>query len=166
MLTAATVSNYIISLLAQGRELETIKLHKLLYFCQGWCFAFYKKPLFNEDFEAWKFGPAIKEIYLEHAGMVGIPATFKFHDKEKINNNPIINTVINEEDKQLINAVLRDYGSLNSFMLVDLTHLAGTPWEQVYQEDMETQLISKQKIQEYFLKEMKRVKTTGELFPA
>ena len=45
---------------------EPLKLQKLLYFAQGFSYAFYDKELFNDDFEAWVHGPVIPSIYHEY----------------------------------------------------------------------------------------------------
>lgn len=82
MTTAASVSNYIISLLAPDRDLETIKLQKLLYFAQGWSFALQGKQLFSDEFEAWKYGPVIRSIYYQHGKAVRIPSDFKFGSED------------------------------------------------------------------------------------
>lgn len=39
-----------------------VKLHKLLYFCQGYHMAKHNRPLFDEKILAWPCGPAIAEI--------------------------------------------------------------------------------------------------------
>ena len=109
----------------------------------------------------------VRDIYSEHARMVRVPPTFKFHDSENlIVGNPSPNVGLDEDEKHLIRSVVKDYGSLNTFRLVDLTHMPGTPWSQVHQEEGDAQIIPKQMIENYFLREMDRVKATGKLIPA
>ena len=45
-----------------GKKIDEMKLHKLLYFVQRESFIQTGVPLFNEEFEAWKFGPVMTEI--------------------------------------------------------------------------------------------------------
>lgn len=162
MTTAATVANYIISLLAHDRDLETVKLQKLLYFAQGWSFALRGKQLFSDDFEAWKHGPVIRSIYYQHAKAVRIPSDFKFDGNEYLDTDT---GNLDESEKRLIRAVVKDYGSLNPFELVDLTHLPNSPWSEVHQEEGTPQTISKDRINSFFSKEKERVRRTGELIP-
>ncbi len=43
--------------------MTAMRLHKLLYYCQGWYLAWYGRPLFPERLEAWKYGPVVPEVY-------------------------------------------------------------------------------------------------------
>src|SRR5262249_9440233 len=40
-----------------------VKIHKLLYYCQGWHLARYGDPLFNEPVEAWANGPVVADLW-------------------------------------------------------------------------------------------------------
>ena len=40
-----------------------LKLQKLLFYCQAYHLAYFKEPLFDEDFEAWVHGPVCRIIY-------------------------------------------------------------------------------------------------------
>lgn len=42
------------------------KLQRLVFYAQALSFAIHKKPLFNEDFEAWVYGPMSPELYYEY----------------------------------------------------------------------------------------------------
>lgn len=46
----------------------TMKLQKLLYYCQGWHLAWDAEPLFEERIEAWANGPVVRDIYDLHRG--------------------------------------------------------------------------------------------------
>ena len=39
------------------------KLQKLCYYSQAWYLAWYKKPLFKEDFQVWSNGPVNVELH-------------------------------------------------------------------------------------------------------
>ena len=45
-----------------GKRIDEMKLHKLLYFAQRESIIQTGKPLFVEEFEAWKYGPVLREI--------------------------------------------------------------------------------------------------------
>lgn len=60
------IANLILRLANNGYGSEPIsnmKLQKLLYYEQGYHLACFDEPLFNEDIEAWKFGPVVPQIY-------------------------------------------------------------------------------------------------------
>lgn len=40
-----------------------LRLHKLLYYCQGWHLAWTGKPLFDEKIEAWTKGPVVASLW-------------------------------------------------------------------------------------------------------
>lgn len=46
----------------------TLKLHRLLYFCQGWHLAWDGEPLFEGPIEAWASGPVVRTIMDRHLG--------------------------------------------------------------------------------------------------
>ena len=45
-----------------GKEIDEMKLHKLLYFVQRECIVQMREPLFPEKFEAWKYGPVMVDV--------------------------------------------------------------------------------------------------------
>lgn len=59
------VAEYILS---KCGPMPTMKLHKLLYYCQAWCLVTQDRPLFDDDFEAWPNGPVIPELFELHRG--------------------------------------------------------------------------------------------------
>lgn len=61
---------------------EPLKLQKLLYFAQGFSYAFYDKELFNDDFEAWVHGPVIPSIYHEYKSYEYNPIDLNYNLKE------------------------------------------------------------------------------------
>lgn len=64
MYSAAEIASTICSRYQEkyGKRIDEMKLHKLLYFVQRESFIQTGEPLFNEEFEAWKFGPVMTEI--------------------------------------------------------------------------------------------------------
>ena len=54
-----------ILLLAEKKKVKIshLKLQKLMYFVQGWHLAYFKKPLFKEELEAWIHGPVEPSLY-------------------------------------------------------------------------------------------------------
>jgi uncharacterized phage-associated protein len=46
-----------------GDLISNMKLQKLLYYQQGFHLAYFGKPLFEEDIEAWMYGPVVPSVY-------------------------------------------------------------------------------------------------------
>ena len=47
----------------EGELFSNMKLQKLLYYVQGFHIAVFNRPLFNEDIEAWMYGPVVPAGY-------------------------------------------------------------------------------------------------------
>lgn len=43
--------------------MTNMRVNKLLYFAQGECLRQLGKPLFDEDMEAWDYGPVVPSVY-------------------------------------------------------------------------------------------------------
>lgn len=99
-------------------ECTTMKLHKLLYYCQAWTLVWDEEPLFKEKIEAWANGPVIRELFNFHKGMFLIKSSDMSLGNEY---------VLSERQKENINEVLDFYGDKSSQWLVDQTHME-TPW--------------------------------------
>ncbi len=96
---------------------EPLKLQKLLYFAQGYSYAFYDHELFPDEFEAWVHGPVIPKIY------------FKYKD---YSYNPIAEDYelepLDEEVLTILNYVKNNYAKYDAKFLEELTHNE-EPWQ-------------------------------------
>lgn len=63
--TANDIANWFLVTIDReaGETLSHLKLQKLVYYAQVWSLALFDKPLFDEDFEAWTYGPALPSLY-------------------------------------------------------------------------------------------------------
>jgi uncharacterized phage-associated protein len=91
--------------------LPTVKLHKLLYYCQGHHLATFGVPLFAESLSAWDMGPVVGALW--YAEKVGHPV-----DPGPPLDEAALNTV---------GYVLSRYGALTGRDLRHLTH-SEAPW--------------------------------------
>lgn len=48
------------------KRIDEMKLHKLLYFAQRESIIQTGQPLFSEEFEAWKYGPVLREVRVHY----------------------------------------------------------------------------------------------------
>lgn len=60
-----------------GDLISNLKIQKLLYYAQAWYLANYKKPLFQDDFEAWELGPVIPSVYRHYKIFKSNPIKYK-----------------------------------------------------------------------------------------
>lgn len=99
--------------------ISTMKLHKLLYYCQAWNMVWEEKPLFKEKIEAWANGPVVREVFNFHRGLYEI----------SIRNFPLGNSdLLSSSQKETIESVLNFYGGKSAQWLIDQTH-SEMPWK-------------------------------------
>lgn len=117
-------------------SLTPLKLQKLLYLAQGWSFVWDNKPLFVGDFEAWQYGPVNIDVYLK----------FKKYGRNEIAQSEGSSAISDQDAKDTIYAVWRDYAGFSAFELVNLTH-SQEPWKKA---NMYHQIIGIDDIKSYF----------------
>ena len=47
----------------EGELMSNMKLQKMLYYQQGFHLAYFNTPLFEENIEAWMYGPVVPCVY-------------------------------------------------------------------------------------------------------
>ncbi|MCC6230530.1 MAG: SocA family protein [Phycisphaerales bacterium] len=126
---------------AAGKPLDQMKLQKLLYFSQGWHLALGDRPLFDEDFEAWRWGPVLRSLRSEFKNFGAEPITVRAKDVRFVPGKgiePFIPSIADCPDQNLPYAqALLDrawviYGGYTGIQLSNMTHADGTPWKQIY----------------------------------
>lgn len=100
-----------------GELLSNMKLQKMLYYQQGFHLAYFDEPLFDEDIEAWMYGPVVPKIYdvFMKYGNKGIEPL----DAEEIR--------LNDDEEILFDEVCHVYGAYSASGLMNLTHKE-SPW--------------------------------------
>lgn len=106
-------------ILLKTGEISTWKLQKLCYYAQAWTLAWTGKPLFPEDFEAWRNGPVCRPLFARHKGMYSV--TEDFLPDGNID-------ALTADEKDSIDTVLSAYGDMEPYQLRAQTH-AETPWK-------------------------------------
>ena len=100
----------------QCRTLERgsgdVKIHKLLYYCQGWHLARTGEPLFAEPIEAWLNGPVVAELW---------------RDEKRAHRPSPAALALDAESRHTVEIVVARYGDLTGKQLIRLTH-DEPPW--------------------------------------
>lgn len=141
MYSAIDVAKYIILYCKEnGYSISNLKLQKLLYFVQAQFLVAKGEPAFEEEIEAWDFGPVVPVVY-QHFKMWGsseIPALLAKGAKAKIY----------EEDQRIMDEILKECAPYSASSLVDITHNQD-PWVDAYERYCNN-VISIESIEEYF----------------
>lgn len=133
---ALDISKYVINRCYEiGSDVTNLKLQKLLYYIQAAFLVEKGVKCFNEKILAWNYGPVVREVYDEYKmfGRSNIPAQGQ-NERAVFNLDTFeiklekIDTIINEDDKKIIDKILCSYSEINDpFELVRKTH-AEDPW--------------------------------------
>jgi len=134
------VANYVLQRLG---DMTTMKLQKLVYYCQAWSLAWDEIPLFDEDFQAWANGPVCPELFNEHRNRFVLSKDY-FKDYEYD---------FFKEQIETMESVISHYGDKEPLWLSDLTHQEA-PWRDARHglpagEPSQT-IISKESMQQYY----------------
>lgn len=143
MVKAMDVANFFVNLFNDDPQecMTNLRLNKLLYFAQAWSLARLDKPLFDEEIQAWDYGPVIPEVY----------KAFRPCGRDRIadQSGDYSQDVFTSDQLQLLLDVLNEYGKYATSGLVSITHETGSPWESVYEQG-KNNVITKQSMKEYF----------------
>lgn len=123
----------------RGYLITNLKLQKLLYFIQAEFLVSIGAPCFNEEIEAWDFGPVVPEVYHEY--------------KSFGNSNIILSEddelpFIRETDRNRIKGMVDEGAQYSASDLVRITHNQA-PWKNAYKRYYNN-VITKDAIQDYF----------------
>lgn len=113
----ATVHDVAAYILEHKGNITTMKLQKLVYYCQAWSLVWDEEPIFEERIEAWANGPVSPDLYNLHRGK------FRVARWRKGNTGNLT-----KDQRETIEAVLSFYGDKPSQWLSDLTHQE-RPWK-------------------------------------
>lgn len=92
--------------------LTNLKLQKLLYF--AWIKYFEKtgKPLFDDEFEAWKYGPVVPSVYYDFWQYAGSTIVFA--------KTP--SSIVDSETKEFLLSMLREHKDCDAYELITASH--------------------------------------------
>lgn len=126
MIQPLHIANYFIQNHLNGGNLTPLKLVKLTYISHGWHLGIADVPFFEENIQAWQYGPVIKSVY----------HTFKHHGKNPVDNPFLMMSSPNYTDFQtkLLNKIWEVYGGYDGLALSTKTHQPGTPWYTAWHE--------------------------------
>ena len=137
----------------RAEEVTPLALQKLLYYIQGVYMVNYGKVLFDEDCQAWDYGPVFSKVY-------NLFSEFKYNpieDKRFIffKNK---SQKLSKEEKKVIDMVINSFGMYSGKTLANITH-EESPWKDAHEEKMfgySNVKITKKAIRDYFEKEAKK----------
>lgn len=119
---AIQVANWFIERAAKdGEVLTNLKIQKLIHIANGWNLTFCGQPLFNDQIEAWPYGPVVPSVYQE----------FKHYGAGSLCQTDFAPS-LEGKTNEVLESVWKSYGGLSAVKLVAMTHGSDSPWNQVY----------------------------------
>lgn len=108
------------------QPINNLELQKILYYVQYKFLAKYGKPLFDDDFEARKFGPVVPDVYCaySHMGAFKIGADYKDYDK--------ILSKMSEDEINMLNDIIINKRDANNWSITESIHKKGKAWDLIF----------------------------------
>lgn len=123
--------------------INNLKLQKILYFVQAEFLVTKNQPCFDDEIQAWDFGPVVPSVYFRYKmfGSSNIPCV----EKKDISNK------ISKQDKEMIDDVINHCIKYSTATLTDIT-LNQTPWLEIYNKSKQN-VIPCENIKHFFISE-------------
>lgn len=123
-------------------EMTTMKLQKLVYYCQAYHLAWRDRPLFHEPIRAWTHGPVVYELFNAHRGMNTISAN------DLANNNA---STLNDIERDVVDNVCETFHNLTGWELRNHTRKEA-PWRNNFHKEAarHNQIIPRDQMQQFY----------------
>ena len=141
------------------KDLSPMKLLKLMYYAQGWHLAVFDgNDLYQDEIQAWQYGPVVPAVYREFRDFGNLPITRKAVELSWETLDEYYPTL--SEDSQVtdfLGKVWDAYGKFTPIQLSNKTHKPNTPWSKIHERYTPDPIprginIPKELITEYFCK--------------
>ena len=106
--------------------ITNLQLQKLLFYAQAEYFNKHQRKLFEEEIQAWDYGPVVKEVYdwLKPCGGYNI-IDFDIDQSS-------CKEIRNKDLKLFLDKVWKDYSKYSAWFLTEKTHKRNSVWDKVY----------------------------------
>ncbi len=118
---AIDIARYIINkCTSDDHPISNLQLQKILYYVQK-AFLDEDMALFEDDFEAWQFGPVVPAVYYQYCGFGATPIRMEY------------NITLDDADRMIIDPIVEKKRILYPWDMVNDTHMEGKAWNEIYQ---------------------------------
>lgn len=151
--SSLAIANEFIRRASKTRPLTHMQIQKLVYLSHGWKLGTVHRPLIEDEFEAWDFGPVVRRLYdaLTRYGRAPITREVRWGDDTPFRSDDaeIAFAELRPSEADVVELVWQNYGKFPAFQLSALTHKEGSPWAEAYVKG-QNRVIRDEKIEEYF----------------
>ena len=112
---------------------DQMKLQKLLFYAHAWHLAMHGRPLFDEDFEAWPWGPVVRDVYNQTRAFGRAPINrriqrLQVNPVDPLNSHITEPAVVDQATRGFIWTVWQSHKQFSGVQLSNSTHDPGEPW--------------------------------------
>lgn len=136
------VASYIIN---KCSDITPLALQKILYYSQGFFYAFFNSELYSDECEAWVHGPVYRKIYDRYKDFKGNVIVEKA--KYDFENE------LNEIKREYLDVIIKCFGYYSGNALEKMTHFE-IPWlnarKDLLPNESSNKVIGNEEIKEYF----------------
>ena len=120
------IANYVVSkCYRDGKPVSNLQLQKMLYFLQLLFLEAFKVPLFNEEFEAWPYGPVMPSVYRMFSRFGGAPIDMSVDGAGRL---------VLRDHKGFLDVAIEVLREKSPWDLVRVSHADNSPWDIVYNQ--------------------------------
>ena len=137
--TAQEVAHYVITkCVNDGYPISNLQLQKILYFLQVASIRAGRGVAFEDEMEAWQYGPVIPAVYYEFGRYGAMPIIATYSDM-----------CISGPDRELFDPVIVSCYKKTAWQLVEESHREGGAWKRIYGGAVTRRTISKEVLEQY-----------------
>jgi uncharacterized phage-associated protein len=137
-----------------GVPLTNMTINKVVFFLHAWYLAKTGEPLVSAKIEAWDYGPVFRELYGEFKKFGNKRITSKATRRNvRTMQQEVCVGCFSKQDLEFLSPLIEDYAQMSAGKLVELSHVRGGPWDQVYNHPGQSNPgmdISNELIREFF----------------
>ena len=136
------VANYFIERgLEDNKNFTPLQIQKLVYFSHGWMLGVYHRPLLDQSFEAWPYGPVMPVIY----------HNLSFYGGDTV-SSPILARAkgFADDEENITKQVFDVYGDFSGIAMSRMTHVRGGPWDKTWRKHKRPSAIPNDVIEKHF----------------
>jgi uncharacterized phage-associated protein len=132
--TVAAVGNEFLKLAENEPQylVDQMKLQKLLFYAHAWNLAYDKGPLFENDFEAWPWGPVVRDVYVQTKETGRGRVTSKLYELVTVPGDGVKlvtpDGVGDASLREFLKSVWDILKTYTGIQLSNSTHAPGEPW--------------------------------------
>jgi uncharacterized phage-associated protein len=131
---ARAVANFLLDYADEKRmKVTALWLQKVIFYAHGWYLSKKERPLVQQAFEAWDYGPVVRAVYDAFKGSGAAPLSVRAKRFDVIENTyKEINEPLDAEAQVFLRKIFDAYSLVNAFDLSSMTHAEGSPWDRVW----------------------------------